>query len=228
MWQDRDGKSNRGRNQNINRQVINTRGEIFFSKLIVFFEGETEEQALPIFAQKHFDKTSVEMGLDFVGVGGHKSYLPFLRFAEALKIPWLIFSDAENTPEKNIKASVHQQFSNCGSTKNKSNCIVFVDDGNDFVKQLISDGFGDEIKKAIASFDVYENEQHRVAKEPNRLKEIEKYDDNKLYEIITGRKTQFGPAIAEQIIKSDKELSAKMIDLFGKISAILKMEEAEA
>ncbi len=27
----------------INRQVINTRGEIFFSKLIVFFEGETEE-----------------------------------------------------------------------------------------------------------------------------------------------------------------------------------------
>ena len=41
----------------INRQVINTRGEIFFSKVIVFFEGETEEQALPIFAQKYFNKT---------------------------------------------------------------------------------------------------------------------------------------------------------------------------
>ncbi len=36
----------------INRQVINTRGEIFFSKMIVFFEGETEEQALPIFRPK--------------------------------------------------------------------------------------------------------------------------------------------------------------------------------
>lgn len=205
----------------INRQVTNTRGEIFFSKLIVFFEGETEEQALPIFAQKHFNKTPVEMGLDFVGVGGYGNYLPFLRFAEALKIPWLIFSDAENTPDKNIKHSVQQQFSNCGSTKNESNCIVFVDDGNNFEKQLICDGFCDEIRKVIASFDVYENEHHRAAKEPNRLIEIEEYTDDKLYEIITGGKTKYGPAIAEQIIISGKDLPPKVICLFSKIEAIL-------
>ena len=35
------------------------------------------------------------MGIDFVGVGGYGNYLPFLRVAEALKIPWFIFSDAE-------------------------------------------------------------------------------------------------------------------------------------
>ena len=212
----------------INRQVINTRGEVFFSKLIVFFEGETEEQALPIFAQKNFDKTSVEMGLDFVGVGGYGGYLPFLRFAEALNIPWLIFSDAENTPDKNVKGSVQQQFSNCGSPKNETDCIVFLDDGNDFEKQLISDGFGDEIKKAIASLDVYTNENHREAKEQGRLTEIESYDDNKLYGVITGSKTQYSPAIAEQIIQSEKDLPPKVIALFDKISAILKMEEAEA
>lgn len=208
----------------INRQVINTRGEMFFSKLIVFFEGETEEQALPIFAQKHFNKTPVEMGLDFVGVGGHGNYLPFLRFAEALNIPWIIFSDAENTPDKNIKSSVQQQFSNCNSPKSETDCIVFMDDGNDFEKQLISDGFGDEIKNAIASLDIYKNETHREAKE----QEIKKYDDNKLYEIIIGKKTQFGPAIAEQIIQSEKDLPPKVITLFGKISTILKMEGAEA
>jgi putative ATP-dependent endonuclease of OLD family len=49
----------------IERQVINTRGEIFFSKLMVFFEGETEEQALPIFAKCHFEQSAVEMGIDF-------------------------------------------------------------------------------------------------------------------------------------------------------------------
>jgi len=190
----------------INRQVINTRGEIFFSKLIVFFEGETEEQALPIFAQKHFNKTPVEMGLDFVGVGGHGNYLPFLRFAEALNIPWIIFSDAENTPDKNIKSSVQQQFLNCGSPKSETDCIVFVDDGNDFEKQLISDGFGDEIKKAIAFLDIYTNDKHREAKEQDRLTEIESYDDDKLYDVITGRKAQYGPAIAEQIIQSKKVL----------------------
>ncbi len=214
----------------INRQVINTRGEIFFSKLIVFFEGETEEQALPIFAQKHFNKTPVEMGLDFVGVGGYGGYLPFLRFAEALNIPWLIFSDAENTPDKNIKDSVHQQFLKCGSTKKESDYIVFMDNGNDFEKQLISDGFGDEIKKTIDSLEVYTNEKHREAKEQDRLKEIESYDDVKLYEVITspGSKTQYGPAIAEQIIQSEKDLPPKVIALFGKIATILKMEEAEA
>jgi putative ATP-dependent endonuclease of OLD family len=211
----------------INRQVINTRGEIFFSKLIVFFEGETEEQALSIFAQKHFNKTPVEMGLDFVGVGGHRNYLPFLRFAEALNIPWIIFSDAENTPDKNIKNSVQLQFLNCGSPKSETDCIVFVDDGNNFEKQLISDGFGDEIKKAIASLDVYTNDEHREAKEQDRLTKIESYDDDKLYDVITGRKTQYGPAIAEQIIQSEKDLPPKVIALFGKISTILKIEEAE-
>jgi putative ATP-dependent endonuclease of OLD family len=35
------------------------------------------------------------MGIDFVGVGGYGNYLPFLRFAESLNIPWLILSDAE-------------------------------------------------------------------------------------------------------------------------------------
>ena len=207
----------------INRQVINTRGEIFFSKIIIFFEGETEEQALPIFAQKHFNKTPVEMGLDFVGVGGYGNYLPFLRFAEALKIPWIIFSDAENKSGKNVKDSVRSQFSNCGSAKNEIDCIVFLDEDKNFEKQIITDGFTDEIKQAIIDQGIYHNVQHKEAK----VQEIENYDDDTLYKIITGNKTQYSPAIAEQIIQSDKGLPPKVIDLFGKIAAILKMQEVE-
>jgi len=208
----------------ISRQVINSRGEIFFSKLIVFCEGETEEQALPIFAEKYFDKTPVEMGIDFVGVGGNGGYLPFLRFAEALNIPWLIFSDAENTSNNNIKESVQKQFSNCGTTKTENDCIVFLDDGNDFEKQLISDGFQDEIKKAISSFDEYHNEQHRNAKEPSRKEEIKNYTDNDLYSIITSDKTPFAPAIAEHIVSSEKDLPPKVKDLFAKITEILELK----
>lgn len=201
----------------INRQVINTRGEMFFSKVIVFFEGETEEQALPIFAQKHFNKTPVEMGLDFIGVGGHGNYLPFLRFTEALKIPWLIFSDAENT----VKTSVQSQFANCGSEKNECDCIVFLDDGNNFERHLINDGFTNEIKQAIINQGIYHSDQHKMAK----VREIENYDDGKLYEVITGSKTQYSPAIAEHIIQSDKGLPTKVIDLFRNITSILKIQE---
>ncbi|ABE51714.1 AAA family ATPase [Methanococcoides burtonii] len=201
----------------INRQVTNTRGEIFFSKVLVFVEGETEEQALPIFAEKYFKKSPVEIGLDFIGVGGHPKYLPFLRFAEALNIPWLILSDAELS----TKESVLSQFSKCSSKKSDINCVVFLDDGNDFEKQLIADNFSVEIKSAISSSCNYMNGQHKKAKE----KEIEKYDDKKLYTIIMGSKTQYGPVIAEKIIQTDKDLPPKVINLFRKIDAILKRKE---
>ncbi len=203
----------------IKRQVINSRGEIFFSKLIIFFEGETEEQALPIFSEKYFGKTPVEMGLDFIGVGGNGNYLPFLRFSEALNIPWLIFSDAET----NVVTSVKEQYTNSHASRSENESIVFIDDGNDFEKQLISDGFAEEIKCAIISRGDYHNEQHKKSKES----EVDAYDNDKLYEIITGSKTQFGPAIAEQIVESDKDLPPKVVSLFEKIKSTLKIGEDE-
>ncbi len=205
----------------IERQVINTRGEIFFSKLMVFFEGETEEQALPIFAKQHFGQSAVEMGIDFVGVGSCNSYLPFLRFAESLNIPWLILSDAEDITVRRVK----KQFEKSNSSKEEADLIVFLDDGNDFEKQLIVDGFQNEIRKSIASFDSYNNEQHREAKEPQRLTEIEQFIDNDLYTEITKKKTKFAPVIAEKIVNSGKALPPKILALFGKIKSMLNITE---
>ena len=91
----------------IKRQVIKTRGEILFSKAIVFFEGETEEQALPIFAEHYFEEIPVEMGIDFVGVGGSGNYLPFLRIAQSLKIPWFIFSDGEKDAKRSVRSAAY-------------------------------------------------------------------------------------------------------------------------
>ncbi|KAF3977099.1 MAG: AAA family ATPase [Methylococcales symbiont of Iophon sp. n. MRB-2018] len=198
----------------INRQVINSRGEIFFSKLIVFFEGETEEQALPIFAEEYFAKTPVEMGLDFVGVGGYGNYLPFLRFAKSLNIPWLILSDAEY----DVVKSVNKQLNDSGAS-NEGKSIVFLDNGNNFEKQLMADGYSDEIKQAIISSENYRNDQHRQAKQD----EIAGYDGAELYKIITENKTQFGPAIAEQITKSAQPLPLKIVALFVKIKSILEI-----
>jgi len=84
--------------------------------------------------------------------------------------------------------------------------------------------FNEEIKKAIIAEGEYQNEEHKQAKE----NEVADYDDTKLYEIITNSKTQFGPAIAEQIIKSEKDLPPKVVDLFTKIKSTLKIEEVES
>jgi hypothetical protein len=69
--------------------------------------------------------------------------------------------------------------------------IVFLDNGNDIEKQLIKDGYQDEIKKALIARGEYHNEQHKVKKET----EIKAYGDDKIYELITGAKTQFAPVI---------------------------------
>ena len=199
----------------IKRQVINTRGEIFFSKLMVLFEGETEEQALPIFTKHHFGQSAVEMGIDFIGVGGYGNYLPFLRFAESLHIPWLILSDAESKTVKSVK----EQFKKNDSSKKESDLIVFLDEGNDFEKQLIADGFQDEIKHALIERGEYHSEQHKKAK----AAEIQAYGDKQLYELIIAAKTQFAPVIAEKIVKSDKKLPPKVLELFSRISSTLNI-----
>lgn len=207
----------------INRQVINTRGEIFFSKLLVLFEGETEEQALPIFAENYFKKSPVEMGIDFVGVGGYGNYLPFLRFAEALNIPWLVFSDADNS---DIKTSVKSQVTKSKTSNHESDCVLFLNDGNNFERQLINDGFSDEIKKAILASKTYINEHHEKAQKPKDEAEINLYGVDQLYKVITDDKTQFGPVIAEEIINGGKVLPPKVVELCVKIETMLRSGEA--
>lgn len=205
----------------IKRQVIATRGEIFFSKVIIFFEGETEEQALPIFAEHYFKKTPVEMGIDFVGVHGFGGYLPFLRFANSLKIPWFIFSDCENDAMKSVK----DQFKASKSDKTEAEHIVFLDSDENFESQILADGFADEVKKTIMDQEMPNcaNEKHKTAK----AKEIGNYTIERLYGIITGAKTQFGPIIAETIIGSGKELPPKITVLFEKVKSCLNRKNID-
>jgi putative ATP-dependent endonuclease of the OLD family len=90
----------------IERNIMNTRGESLFSKVLVFFEGETEEQALPILAKEKFGCHPFELGINFVGVGGKDNYKPFLTFARFLNIKWYILSDGENETESQVKSQI--------------------------------------------------------------------------------------------------------------------------
>jgi len=200
----------------IDRQVIQSRGEIFFSKYLVLFEGETEEQALPLLFEKYFFKTSIELGVDFIGVGGFRNYLPFIRFAEDLKIPWIIFSD--NDINGDVKVGVQQQFINSLTDKEEAETIIFLNDTCDFERQLIVDGFQEEIKQVFISLLEYNNEQHRIATEEAKQQEINSYTNDELYVKMTGMKTKFAPLIAHQIFLSEKPLPPKIISLFTKIN----------
>ncbi len=229
----------------IKRQVINTRGELFFSKAIVFFEGETEEQALPIFAEKYFGKTATEMAIDFVGVGGFGNYLPFIRVAEGLKIPWFILSDGETKPIKGVKKILKKLYNKTEIDLETEPNIFILPNECDFERYFIENDFLDEIKLAFSKLHDENYLANQILRKDGTKKERIKtsdicdecnqniYEDilrnyngdagfkDAVYDCMIAQKTQFGPAIAQEILESGKDLPPIIKTLFDKVNEII-------
>lgn len=203
----------------IQRQVVNTRGEMYFSKLAILFEGETEEQVLPLLVKKYFNVDYISLGINFIGVGGYTKYLPFIRFCESFNVEYLIFSDNES----NVHTDVLRQISK--SKSNDPNKVVFVSQDNDFEKELCEQGYIDEVKAAYHKMELEKcaNAQHRNAKQ----QELNTIPNENYYGIITGMKTQFAPVVASELLLSVKQLPLKIRELFDKVNNILNPVEDE-
>lgn len=132
--------------RHIENKIIQTRGDLLFARGVLFFEGDTEEQALPIFAEKYWSKSIHEMGLSLVGVGGKDFYYPFATLTQQLDIPWFIFSDGEDEAIKSVDACLKKM--GLGDHANVTN-ITVIPKKADFEKSLIDDGYLPEIETAF-------------------------------------------------------------------------------
>jgi len=133
----------------LEREVIASKGDLLFARAIILFEGETEEQALPILCRARFNMSAHELGFNFVGVGG-SNYFPFLWLAKSFDIPWYIFSDGEPLPLKTLE----QQLQKAGEKKAAECPNVFVlPKGNDYEKQLLDEKYAVQVEAAIAGLD---------------------------------------------------------------------------
>ena len=125
--------------------VIDTRGDILFSRGVVLFEGQTEEQALPIWAQEYWGSTIHELGFCFVRTNG-TDYFPFIWLAKALSIPWYVFADGEEQPVKDLDSALKK----VGEKDSTSHPNVIVHPkGKNFESQLIDEGYMTEIELAL-------------------------------------------------------------------------------
>jgi putative ATP-dependent endonuclease of OLD family len=204
----------------LRQKVINMRGEIFFSKALVLFEGETEEQALPIFAEKHFGCLPSELGIDFIGVGGAGAYLPFLRFAEAFNIPWYIFSDGEPDPVDKMGKAIKKLKDNNALNINAQSNIFIIPDNNDFEKYIASHkgyikAINDYRKKIELSKCV--NDKHKEAVE----KSFKTFSKEELLEDAKSNKTEYSLIFAYAIYDSGLALPPKTVELFNQIKTDL-------
>lgn len=129
--------------------VIDTRGDILFSRAVVLCEGQTEEQALPIWADKYWGATVHELGFCFVRVNG-TDYFPFIWLAKALNIPWYVFADGEAVPVARLEAALKK-----ANEKNAAECknVVVHPAGKNFESQLIAENYVMEIEAALEAMD---------------------------------------------------------------------------
>jgi len=129
----------------LEREVMASRGDLLFSRALILFEGETEEQALPIYAESYWGATAHEKGFSFVGCGG-ANYFPFIWLAENFRMRWYLLSDGE---EKTI-TRVNSQLRRVGlDTVDKLPNVSIVDGKVDYEGHLIASGYIDAIEKAF-------------------------------------------------------------------------------
>lgn len=174
----------------IHRAVINTRGDMLFAKAVVLVSGETEEQALPAFADVFLPRTSHELGLSVIGVGGDGSYLPFLRLAECFGIPWFIFSDGERKAISDVNAALAA----VGQPLIGANCRVFAIPGDRDFETYLADEYYQPLAGMVIDMKA-KNPQHREALTTEWTSKTR--DD--LIKELQSAKTRYGRPIADTI-----------------------------
>ncbi|OXC75679.1 putative ATP-dependent endonuclease of the OLD family, YbjD subgroup [Caballeronia sordidicola] len=125
--------------------VIESRGDILFARAVVLFEGQTEEQALPVWAEEYWGASIHELGFSFVRVNG-TDYFPFIWLAKSLDIPWYVMADGEQKPITDLEAALNK----AGRPPiAASPNVVAIANGKNFETQLLADGYLTEIETAL-------------------------------------------------------------------------------
>jgi len=196
----------------IDRQVMNTRGDLLFARALVFFEGETEEQALPDFAEKFWNKHPNDLGYSFIGVQGNGNYLPFLRMAESFKIPWFIFSDGEAATVTAVNAALKA----IGQSLIPNNPRVIVTPGGqDFEAYIVNDASKDLLIAAIIEHET-KSPQHEQSLKQQWAAKSKPDQLATILDTLKANKTQYGSRIGKIL-----PVPAALQELFKKLDAEL-------
>lgn len=227
----------------IKREVVHSRGELLFAKVIALCEGETEEQSLPALFEAYTGFSPFSMGVNFVGVSGSGAkYRPFLILAKDLNIPVFIFSDGEEKTVKELKKNYEKIFSKTDINSSKQITIL---DGTDFEGYLLANGYKDLIEQTIEEIngegyiDSWMTDKDgtplrskktdkppcETCKQPIFESELRDYSgengkNRAILEILDSKKPMYAKALTDNLIKLDKDtMPPKIIEFIEKVIA---------
>ena len=215
--------------QKMKWKVLNTRGDTLFAVVLWYCSRvKTEEQGFPLYAKEYWSRNPNELGINFIGVGGAGSYLPFLRLAKGFGLNWYIFSDADKDPLDKMSKALKQIGIN--DYKTCSNVIV-LPEGKIFENYLVGEGYTNTIESALNRYHNVDNYVKDYISKMNGQKMkggatrsyIADSDGGRqraLLDILNEGKTMYAEAIAHEIVslEKDRRVPPKIKDLFDKIS----------
>ncbi|MCF8247819.1 MAG: AAA family ATPase [Saprospiraceae bacterium] len=206
----------------IRREVMHSKGELLFSKAVVLSEGETEEQALPLFAAKFWGKEPFELGINFIGCGG-SNFEAFIQVFDSLGISWYLFSDYDNN---DIQINVNNALKSNGylTPSAVTNAILL---GVSFEDYLVAGGYQEQLKTAIIEHQKpFHSPQHETAK----TTEIRGWSDQEIRNYLNAWKTKLSPIYTAEIIKlpEPRNIPTKIRDLFKEIDKKIKNQNADS
>lgn len=203
----------------IDRQIIASRGEILFARALIFFEGETEEQALPDFAEGYWKEHPNDLGMPLIGVGGYAGYSVFLKLAKRFRIPWFIFSDAEPDAVAKLDKTL-KDISEEETSKNPQ--VVLLPNGLNFEKYLVTDEVKDILKELVIKTKSTSPEHEKKVKAEWDAKTDLKAD---LIAEFEANKTKYGAVVGKSLSAANK-IPGKIRDLFDKVKPLIETTPA--
>ncbi len=205
----------------IRREIMRTRGELLFASAVVLFEGETEEQALPMFASRSWNQNPIERGVTFVGVGGDGNYAPFLQMVEALEIPWFIFSDGEPNARNSVRAALER-----AGLEASHPHVVTLPNNKAMEGYLLDEGYQNEVKMAVVEFQKpFRSKQHEQAKRTEIMSWSREAVEAFLKSHKTGMASHWAAAILA--LEGERAIPSALRDLFQRVDRRLRPHRAE-
>lgn len=187
----------------MDRSVLNTRGDILFARALVLFEGETEEQALPVIAEEYWNVNLHRIGIACVGVGGAGNYLPFLRLAASFGMHWCILSDGEPAAVKDLDAALK----GIGTKRADCSNVIVLPNGQNFEKYIVNSGYHAEVEAMLSKVegpdyvDDFIAQKHGQKGKGGIARDYKSTEgrNRALVDILTHGSTKYGKPLAQEV-----------------------------
>lgn len=182
------------------REILAHRGEILFSRALIFFEGMTEEQIIPAMFETFTNGRSMfSLGISCVNVGSVTNYSAFVKLACSFGIPAFIISDDDNNSKSLVEAQINQLKSDGLPLTNQNFGVAYCANPNDIEAELVNIlKIQDEIKEALFRYETCDVTLPAQAIAAKRS-QINGLTDQMLIDRMRKIKTRYSAFLAEVI-----------------------------